>query len=65
MCIKLLTLTMKYLVEIIYVGKIGRIISGIKQETCNNNHCAELYLGTAPWTSTYIIFKCYVVVKYL
>ena len=38
-----------------YLCKIGRIIIGIKQKKCNNSHCAELYLGTAPWTSTYII----------
>ena len=48
MCIKIFTLTIEILVEIKYLCKIGRIINGIKQDTCNNNHCAELYLGTAP-----------------
>ena len=26
-----------------------------KHEIYNNKQCAELYLGTAPWTSIYII----------
>ena len=36
-------------------GKTGRIINSIIYEIYKNNHCAEFYLGTAPWTSTYII----------
>ena len=34
-----------------------RIINAIIYEIYNNKQCAEFYLGTAPWTSTYIIIN--------
>ena len=55
MCINIFTLTIEIFGKNKIVDNIGRVINSIKMKYNNNKQCAEFDLGTAPWTSIYII----------